>query len=307
MNSVELQQKFLYETEQTLTGHHLFPASIHGLPGKTTEPKFQVLTSDGSYFVKFSPLGQFAPPIMELLALAQKETGSLNLPIISEIRTDLNYQVNVYPWLDGMDLKAWSATATHEECYCQGEQCGELLKSIHKVTATSKPQNFNIASHMIENIDVIARNGIRLPAIEKLVTEPSVYISALQRDGPAALVHFDFKPKNIMHTRGRNVVVDWDSSAIADPWLDFWDKGISLHPKREAFSTGMLDGYFEHNVPSAFWEYFHALSLFACLQSAVWAIKRKDISHISLLNDYLFTSYQDFKKIVPVWYETNHQ
>lgn len=27
----------------------------------------------------------------------------------------------------------------------------------------------------------------------------------------------------------------------------------------------------------------------------------------TILNDYLFTSYQDFKKIVPVWYETNHQ
>lgn len=295
-------QKLHSATEEILTEHQITPNSIRTLMGKPTEPKFQAITNEGTFFVKYAQQGHFSKSIRNSLSSAQAQTGALCLPLISENRPDLNYQVNIYPWVEGVNLKTWSTTATLADCYHQGECCGRLLNSIHNATATTKSGDFDIASHMMENIDIITQSRIDFPNMKELWAKPVLIIEQLQRDVSSALVHLDFKPKNIMLSHNELCVVDWDSCTIADPWLDFWDKGLSLHPKRESFSAGLLNGYFSHAIPTTFWNYFQVLSVFAFLQAAAWAIKRGDKSHSILLENYLWESYQGFSVTVPMWY-----
>ena len=302
MCEMKSTQKLHSTTEEILMEHQIYLSSIRTLMGKPTEPKFQAITNEGIFFVKYTQQGHFSKRIRNSLSLAQTQTGALCLPLISENRPDLNYQVNIYPWVDGINMKTWSTTATLADCYHKGECCGRLLNSIHNATVTTKSGDLNIASHMMENIEIIAQSKIDFPKMKELWVNPVLIVEQLQRDVSSALVHLDFKPKNIMLSHNELYVVDWDSCTIADPWLDFWDKGLSLHPKRESFSAGLLDGYFSHAIPTTFWNYFQALSVFAFLQATAWAIKRGDESHSLLLENYLWESYQGFSVTVPIWY-----
>ncbi len=301
MYEMESTQILYSATEQILIEHQIFPNSIRALMGKPTEPKFQAITNEGTFFVKYSQQGHFSK-IRNLLSLAQKQTGALCLPLISEDRPELNYQVSIYPWIEGVNLKNWFATASLSDCYHKGACCGHLLKSIHNATVITQSSDFDIASHMMENIKTIRQSNIAFTNMKELWVKPDLLVNRLKRDVSSALVHLDFKPKNIMLSHDNLVVVDWESCAIVDPWLDFWDKGLSLYPKRESFNTGLLDGYFNHEIPESFWDYFQALSVFAFLQATAWAIKRRDLAYILLLEDYLRDVYQGYNTIVPVWY-----
>lgn len=302
MCEMQSTQRLRSTTEQILMEHQMFPTSIRALMGRPAEPRFQAITNEGTFFVKYTQPGHFSKRIRASLSLAQKQTGALCLPLISENRSDLNYQVNIYPWIEGVDLKTWSTTASLSDYYHKGERCGRLLHSIHNATVTTKFSDFDITSHMMENIELIRQSKINFPNIKGIWKNPALIIEGLQRNVSPALVHLDFKPKNVMLSDNKICVVDWDSCAIADPWLDFWDKGLSLYPKRESFSAGLLDGYFNDEIPTTFWKYFQALSVFAFLQATAWAIKRGDKSHCFLVENYLWESYQGFCVTVPKWY-----
>lgn len=185
------------------------------------------------------------------------------MPLISENRPDIDYQVNIYPWIHGINLKTWSTSASLIDCYLIGEKCGHLLNMIHNATVTDRSSDFDITSCLMKNIKFIEKSKIVFPNMNKLLSKPHLIINQLRRDIPATLIHFDFKPKNIMFSHKELHIVDWDSCIIADPWLDFWDKGLSIYPKKELFNVGLLEGYFDYAIPKEFWIYFQALTIFA--------------------------------------------
>lgn len=291
------------EIKQVFTEHGLQPAKIEQLGEANWEPKFHVVTANHSYFVKFSLYDRFSDDVLDLMRMVQQHIPSVLIPLITQNVPTSNRQVNVYPWIEGVELRELIKTKTPSECYQLGIRCGKLLKDIHNTTPTQLPTTFNVGDRLSDCLKVISRRSDLLPRRSSYLSRVQEWKKLLCRQNQVALVHMDFVPKNIMVCSNELVVIDWDSCIIADPWLDFFDKGLAMYPERQALNAGEIDGYFEGNVPPEFWPYFKALSIFALIQSAAWAINRNDTANVDPMETILCDSYENFERDIPAWYE----
>lgn len=294
------------EVLSALAEHKIIPTQIHIIKGNECEPKFRIETRLGSYFVKLSNYDHFSDNVLSYMWAAQEKTGQICMPLFTRNLPCLHKQLNVYPWLMGLDLKNALFTRSKREYYIYGKICGVLLHELHSSTACPRNDGYDVSSMLERYWLYIIQNGICLPHNDFYAEHLEDCVLKLNRMVPSCLVHMDFKPKNIMLSEGRLVVIDWDSCIFADPWLDFYDKGLPLYPEKQAFNTGVIDGYFHNTVPASFWQYFKELSIFALIQSAAWAINRKDSDLIDRTEQYLWNSYCGFDADVPMWYYHVH-
>ena len=290
------------QIRQVLTKNGIVPIHFQSIGTGKIELKYRVETMEEAYFVKLSRYGRFTKELVCDLEQAQAATGAVSLPCITQNVLAIHRQVNVYPWIQGEDLRAVIRKSSEGACLELGVFCGHTLRQIHRATSRPASEASVISKLADDCIQILNTQGGLLVCIKKYLSLLWDWPSALNSTRPYALVHMDYKPKNIIQSHGKQIVVDWDSCVIADPWLDFFDKGLALVPQRQAFSAGVIYGYFNGKTPPSFWPYLKTLSVLALLQSAKWAIQRKDMDYIRLLERHLWNSYRGFSCDVPIWY-----
>ena len=303
MDCYSEREMFIHtQIRQVLTKNGIVPIHFQSIGTGKIEPKYRVETTEEAYFVKLSRYGRFTKELVRDLEQAQAATGAVSLPCITQNVLAIHRQVNVYHWIHGEDLKAVIKTRSEGECLDLGSFCGHTLRQIHK--ATSRPTAETSLTRKLADdcIQLLNTQEGLLFHTKRYLSLLHNWPSALNSTRLSALVHMDYKPKNIIQTQGKRIVVDWDSCVVADPWLDFWDKGSALVPQKQAFSAGVIFGYFKGKVPPSFWPYLKTLSVLALIQSAKWAIRREEEGYIRLLEQHLWDSYRGFSCDVPIWY-----
>lgn len=294
---------FHTEMKRLFFKHGIYALRVERLGEIGWEPKYRVDTVDRSYFVKFSLYDRFSKGLHELMTEALHHTQSVLVPLISQNVPSIDRQINIYPWIDGIDLRKVIRSKSLEECYRMGVRCGKLLRNIHSSAITTMQGTYDIDDRIDAWLEVLSCTDGILTRRHSYFPQIHRWRELLRRRYQPTLVHMDYSPKNIMISGDALLVVDWDSCAVADPWLDFFDKGLALYPERQALNAGMIDGYFCGDIPAGFWPYFKALSVFALLQSAVWAIDRNDIAYVDQIELHVCESYEGFERDIPTWYE----
>ena len=100
-------------------------------------------------------------------------------------------------------------------------------------------------------------------------------------------------------------VIDFDKDDFGDPWEEF-NRIVWSAQAAPAFASGMVDGYFDGQVPLAFWKLLALYIASNTLGSLPWAIPFGDQEIQVMLAQaaQVLQWYDGMKRVVPAWYQT---
>jgi aminoglycoside phosphotransferase (APT) family kinase protein len=103
--------------------------------------------------------------------------------------------------------------------------------------------------------------------------------------------------------RGVLTVIDFDKDDFGDPWEEF-NRIVWSAQSAPAFAGGMVDGYFDGEVPVEFWQLLALYIASNTLGSLPWAIPfgEKEIAVMRTQAAQVLEWYDNMKNVVPSWY-----
>ena len=129
----------------------------------------------------------------------------------------------------------------------------------------------------------------------------------LLRGRPQSYQHGDYHIGNMMiDSDGVLTVIDFDRDDFGDPWEEF-NRIVWCAQAAPAFASGIVDGYFDREVPMDFWK---LLALYICsntLSSLPWAIPFGEKEILVMRNQaaQVLEWYDGMTNVVPTWYQKN--
>jgi aminoglycoside phosphotransferase (APT) family kinase protein len=103
---------------------------------------------------------------------------------------------------------------------------------------------------------------------------------------------------------GKLKIIDFDRYDYGDPWEEF-NRIVWSVQKAPLFASGMVNGYFDNNVPFSFWQILALYISSNTLSSIPWAIPFGQIEIDTMINLAIevLNWYDNMKNPVPTWYK----
>ena len=104
------------------------------------------------------------------------------------------------------------------------------------------------------------------------------------------------------------IIIDFDRYDFGDPWEEF-NRIVWCAQSVPVFAAGMVDGYFDCDVPPAFWRLLALYISSNMLSSVPWAIPfgEKEIQTMMKQAKDVLTWYDNMQNPVPSWYQSVHE
>ena len=189
-----------------------------------------------------------------------KKIATLNIPMPTPIEFgECNNGKSVYQllgWVDGVDLGEALPNMSTREQYGVGEKSGILLRKLHSIPAPLDIEKWSEKFWQKAQrwIDYYNEKSITSPAVDVFISH-IIQNKHLLDSRNQTFIHGDFNLTNIILTPDGEVgVIDFNAynTPYGDPWWDFtptnWGAEVSPH------FSGLINGYFENNVPNEFFE-----------------------------------------------------
>ena len=126
----------------------------------------------------------------------------------------------------------------------------------------------------------------------------------LTENRPMVWHHGDYHCGNLMlDSQLRTWVIDFDREDIGDPWYEFnriiWDVRVGAE-----YATGMVDGYFDGQIPEEFWRLMRLYQCQNMISSLPWAagFGEEEIRIARENAELVLRWYDDLREVVPSWY-----
>lgn len=102
---------------------------------------------------------------------------------------------------------------------------------------------------------------------------------------------------------GNLQIIDFDRDDNGDPWEEF-NRIVWCVQKAPLFATGMVNGYFNNNVPMNFWRLLALYISCNTLSSVPWPIPFGQGEIDTMINQAkdVLNWYGNMKNPVPTWY-----
>ena len=127
----------------------------------------------------------------------------------------------------------------------------------------------------------------------------------LLSDRPQTYQHGDYHIGNMMvDQHGVLTVIDFDRDDFGDPWEEF-NRIVWCAQASPLFASGMVDGYFDGNVPTEFWKLLVLYIASNTLSSLPWAIPFGEAEITTMKNQaaQVLGWYDNMRTYVPNWYQ----
>lgn len=275
--------------------------------GWSGDKKYCVTTENGDkYLLRITTpekAGHF-----RLCYLRMEEVATLGVPMCLPIEfgecSEGTYAI--CSWIDGEDAEDVISTLPAEQQYAYGLDAGRILKKLHSLPApadaTAWASRFNAKIDrkiaMYENCPLKYENG-------DLFLDFIARKRHLLSDRPQTYQHGDYHIGNMMIDRdGILTIIDFDRDDFGDPWEEF-NRIVWCAQSAPGFATGMVDGYFDSDVPMEFWE---LLALYICsntLSSLPWAVPFgvQEITTMRNQAKEVLAWYDGMNTVIPTWYQ----
>lgn len=107
----------------------------------------------------------------------------------------------------------------------------------------------------------------------------------------------------MMMKQGKIVIIDFDRYDFGDLWEEF-NRIVFSAQKAPIFASGIVNGYFDDEVPIEFWR---LLALYMCsnvLGSLSWAISfgEREVRAMYDQAEDILAWYDNMQKSIPTWY-----
>jgi serine/threonine-protein kinase len=274
------------------------------------EQRYCVENADGQrMFLRVSPKEAYEGKKIEHEMMEQV----YNLGVLTSKPIDFGFfdnengEESVYSlisWIDGEDMEKIITSLTEAEQYAIGLKCGADLRLINSIPALDKTAED-------WETDVNAEIDWKFQEYRKLnnhfIHEECIfdYIEKnrhLLKNRPQCFLHYDYNLRNILLVnKSEPYIIDFGDHDFGDAWREFtFTKWTVEYPH---FLTGMLNGYFNHSIPEAF---FPTLLLYACSHSLQYFIF-DGFTEASIKTVTDFVKYHDYmSNPMPAWYLSHY-
>ena len=275
--------------------------------GWSGDQKYCAVTADGQkYLLRISTIDRLERKRREYEKMC--EVAQLGIPMCLpvEFGTCDEGAYSIQSWIDGVDAEETIMAMDADTQYRYGWDAGQILAKIHTIPApTDAPSwetRFNAKIDrkiaMYENCELKYESG------GDAFLDYLACNRHLLKDRPQSYQHGDYHIGNMMIAKdGVLTIIDFDRDDFGDPWEEF-NRIVWCAQAASTFASGMIDGYFDGNVPIDFWK---LLALYICsntLSSLPWAIPfgEGEIHVMRKQAAQVLEWYDGMKNVVPTWY-----
>ncbi len=275
--------------------------------GWSSDKKYYVTDDSGkSYLLRISDAAEFEKKKLEFnnMRLVASHGVAMCQPVDFGLCEEGVYSLQ--SWIDGVDAEELIPTLSAQQQYDYGLESGKQLKLIHSLPAPADMEDF--APRFNRKIDRKIKMYHDCPLKYNCGGQAFIdYINAhrhLLEGRSQCWQHGDYHIGNMMIDRdGKLQIIDFNRSDYADPWEEFnrivWCAQVS-----PLFASGMVDGYFDHNIPHTFWQLLALYIASNTLSSLPWAIPfgEKEIETMQNQAAQVLGWFDGMKHPVPTWY-----
>lgn len=215
------------------------------------------------------------------------------------------YFVEVYHWLEGIDIEYEIHNLDYKKQYILGIEAGKALKTIHSIEGPEMDWYDKYSTKVERIIANYLSCGVRMNNDDMIIKYLRDNLMLLM-SRPITFQHGDFHIGNMILTPDERLgIIDFNRSSFGDPWEEF-DRLTFTWQKSPFFTIGQLHGYFD-DVTDIFFRvmaFYHALNAIAGIP---WAIPfgEEDVEVMKKNYRLIMEHYDDFTTFIPKWYREN--
>ena len=274
--------------------------------GWSGDKKYCAVTSDGrKYLLRISSIDRLERKRREFEKMS--EVARLSIPMCLPVEFGICDEgaYSIQSWIDGEDAEGVIMSMQDDEQYRYGVDAGRILRKIHTIPAPHDAPSWE--SRFGSKID---RKIAMYNSCELKYDSDEAFFDYIENnrhllcDRPQSYQHGDYHIGNMMIDRkGTLTVIDFDRDDFGDPWEEF-NRIVWCAEAAPAFASGMVDGYFDGDVPAQFWKLLALYISSNTLSSLPWAIPfgEKEIEVMRNQASKVLEWYDGMKNAVPTWY-----
>ena len=276
------------------------------LEGWSNDKKYCITDENGERFLlRISDIAQYDKKQLEFMMM--QRAASLGIPMCLPIEFGICEEgvYSIQSWIDGESAEKRIPLLSPKEQYDYGLEAGRILRRIHSIPAPDTQEDWAIRFN--RKVDAKIRNYRECPI---KYPKGQVFIDCINTNRhllngrPQTYQHGDYHIGNMMIGRNMKLyIIDFNRNDYGDPWEEF-NRIVWCAQKSSFFASGMVDGYFNNNVPIDFWKLLAFYISSNTLSSVYWAIPYGQTEVNTMLNqaEEVLTWYNDMKNTIPIWY-----
>ena len=274
--------------------------------GWSLDRKFRAEAADGSvYFLRISPMDRYEQRKMQFDHMHRVRALGVPMSDPIEFGTCGEGCYTLLSWIDGRDAELVLPELPEEAQYEYGMKAGRMLKTIHTLPAPFETEPWHVRWNRKADSKIAAYHScpVKYDRGERFLEVLETDRHFVQ-DRPTVWHHGDFHCGNLMFDENMELrVIDFDREDAGDPWYEFnriiWD--VRAGP---AFARGLLDGYFDGQVPAEFWPTLRLYQCQSMIGSLPWALDFGEPETKTAIENAqrVLEWYDNMREVVPNWY-----
>lgn len=274
--------------------------------GWSDDRKYRVTDENGTQFLlRISGIAKYERKRTEYEMM--RRAAALGIPMCLPVGfgTCDEGVYSVQSWIDGKSAEAVIPAMSGEEQYGYGLEAGRILRKLHSFPAPATQEDWAVRFN--RKIDTKIANYLKCPV---RCPGGQAFIGCVNagRDllngRPQVWQHGDYHIGNMLIGEGGKLyIIDFDRSDFGDPWEEF-NRIVWCAQRSPLFASGMVDGYFDGDVPQDFWKLLALYISSNTLSSVYWAVPYGETEVRTMLDqaEEVLGWYDGMTKTVPSWY-----
>ena len=236
----------------------------------------------------------------------QQQVVALGIPMCKPIEIG-ECDEGVYmlqTWIEGEEAEDVLPHLVNAEQYALGTDAGKILKKIHMIPAPAHQPDWEARfnAKIDRKIKMYNDCPIQYEGGEAFIN----YINNnrhLLQNRPQCYQHGDYHIGNMMIENDKIVIIDFDRYDFGDPWEEF-NRIVWAVQKSPLFASGMINGYFDNDVPMEFWNLLALYISSNTLSSLPWAIPfgEEQVRIFLAQGKEVLSWYDGMQNSIPNWY-----
>ncbi|MBU1145231.1 MAG: phosphotransferase [Firmicutes bacterium] len=274
--------------------------------GWSNDEKYLITTNNNEHLllrISDAALYQKKKYQFEMLQVLKTKNISCSQPIeFGHLKDGRVYTILSY--LEGEDAQIIIPTLSQSQQYNLGREAGSTLQVIHSIPSFKSATDWEerMDRKLEKKMNDLVLFNIDLPYKDLIIH----YVNsnrALYKNRKQVFQHGDYHVGNMIIHDGKIGIIDFDKIDSGDPYEEFkcfvWNVYTSTY-----FMTGMIDGYFDDNVPDDFFPLLKFYVAESLLGHIVWAKKfgEEEIKVAYKALEDIMMWYDYFKLEIPTWY-----